>query len=206
MAKEPTELTPIPRMRAVHYDTYANLPTTGLFVGDLGYANDNLVLYRWSGAAWQAISGRDADTLDGFHAIDLLAGPLTVAQWQANAATGTAATPQSVNDNNTGTQSNANGVGEYAEIEPDAVARFVVKQYRVYGDVSQNGDGTWKLEYWDGSAWQDWETGISTRVASWSGWVEPAAGVIITSKMRLTAVTLDTAFNENLCSQIEAKY
>ncbi len=52
----PTETVPIPRIRRVIYDTYANLPTTGLFEGDLGYATDQLALYRWSGAAWQAIA------------------------------------------------------------------------------------------------------------------------------------------------------
>ena len=51
-----TELTTIPQKRKVFYDTYANLPTTGLNIGDLGYATDRLVFYRWSGAAWQAIT------------------------------------------------------------------------------------------------------------------------------------------------------
>jgi hypothetical protein len=50
------ELTAIPKIRQVYYLTYANLPTSGLTVGDLGFATDRLVLYRWSGAAWQNLS------------------------------------------------------------------------------------------------------------------------------------------------------
>ena len=51
-----SEVTTIPQLRRVYYDTYANLPTVGVKTGDLGYATDLLVLYRWSGAAWQAIT------------------------------------------------------------------------------------------------------------------------------------------------------
>lgn len=46
----------IPAIRNVIYDTYANLPSSGISVGDLGYATDRLVLYRWSGSAWQAVT------------------------------------------------------------------------------------------------------------------------------------------------------
>lgn len=51
-----TNIQTIPQMRKVYYATYANLPTTGLKVGDLGYATDRLVFYRWSGAAWEALT------------------------------------------------------------------------------------------------------------------------------------------------------
>lgn len=50
------EVTTIPKVRRVFYDTYANLPTTGLAAEDLGYATDTARLYRWSGAAWQPIT------------------------------------------------------------------------------------------------------------------------------------------------------
>lgn len=51
-----TELNTIPRIRQVYYDTYANLPTTGLKVGDLAYATDHQVLYYWDGTTWQPIT------------------------------------------------------------------------------------------------------------------------------------------------------
>ena len=50
------EVVTIPRTRNVSYAAYASLPTTGLKAGDLGFATDRLVFYRWSGAAWQAIT------------------------------------------------------------------------------------------------------------------------------------------------------
>lgn len=45
----------IQRLRRVTYDTYANFPTDNRR-GDLAYATDQLVLYRWSGSAWQSIA------------------------------------------------------------------------------------------------------------------------------------------------------
>lgn len=51
-----TEVTTIPKLRRVFYNTYANLPVTGLASEDLGYATDQQILYRWNGAAWQAIT------------------------------------------------------------------------------------------------------------------------------------------------------
>lgn len=49
-------VTIIPKMRRIYSDTYANLPVTNLSPEDLGWATDRLVLYRWSGAAWVAIT------------------------------------------------------------------------------------------------------------------------------------------------------
>lgn len=50
------DITPIARLRAVYYTTKAAFPTTGLFSGDLAYATDEKLLYRWNGTAWQAIT------------------------------------------------------------------------------------------------------------------------------------------------------
>lgn len=50
------EVTTIPKIIRVFYDTYANLPVTGVKTGELGYATDYKTLYRWSGAAWQTVS------------------------------------------------------------------------------------------------------------------------------------------------------
>lgn len=46
----------IARKVRVFSDTYANLPTTGVATEDMGYATDRKVLYRWSGAAWVALT------------------------------------------------------------------------------------------------------------------------------------------------------
>jgi len=42
--------------RQVISTTYASLPTSGLTLGDLGYATDRQVLYRWNGSSWDAIT------------------------------------------------------------------------------------------------------------------------------------------------------
>ena len=51
-----TSLTAIPKMRKVYRDLYANLPVTGLRIGDLGYATDRKIFYRWSGIAWEPLT------------------------------------------------------------------------------------------------------------------------------------------------------
>ena len=56
MADQDENIFTIPRLRRVYKATYANLPTTGLKAGDLGYATDRLVFYRWSSAAWEAVT------------------------------------------------------------------------------------------------------------------------------------------------------
>jgi len=53
---EKTTLLTIPVVRQVNYDTFANLPVTGLKIGDLGYATDRKTLYRWNGVAYQPIT------------------------------------------------------------------------------------------------------------------------------------------------------
>ncbi|CAI82860.1 hypothetical protein [Dehalococcoides mccartyi] len=50
------QVTVIPTVRQVYSDTYSNLPTTGLNNGDMGYATDRQVLYRWNGASWAPIT------------------------------------------------------------------------------------------------------------------------------------------------------
>jgi len=49
-------VTTISRKTPFYYDTYANLPTTNVIIGALGYATDRKVIYRWSGTAWQETS------------------------------------------------------------------------------------------------------------------------------------------------------
>lgn len=51
-----TNLISLTQLRKVYYTAYASFPSAGLNVGDLAYATDRLVFYRWSGSAWQNIS------------------------------------------------------------------------------------------------------------------------------------------------------
>lgn len=59
-----TDVTTIPRLRRVFYDTYANFPTDAA-PEDLAYATDTLRLYRWNGAAWQPITNAGALITNG---------------------------------------------------------------------------------------------------------------------------------------------
>ena len=50
------QISVIPRIRKVAYTTYASFPSSNLKAGDLAYATDRLVFYRWSGSAWQSVT------------------------------------------------------------------------------------------------------------------------------------------------------
>lgn len=55
MNDSPIETTVINRRQQTYYSAYADFPASAE-IGDLAYATDNLILYRWNGAAWQEIS------------------------------------------------------------------------------------------------------------------------------------------------------
>jgi hypothetical protein len=121
----------------------------------------------------------------------------TVALFQAHAATGDLTNVEKLNDGDTTAQLYATAAGKYGEVDFETL--LGIKQYRQFGQSGQNGDGVWKIQYWDGDSWEDWETGILSRVAeSWSGWTEPAAGVVITTKIRFICTLADTAGNTRL--------
>lgn len=73
-----SELGAIQRHTRVYRDLYANLPTTNVRVESLGFATDRLVLYRWSGAAWEELTiyASSADVGDRPTATDLPDGSL----------------------------------------------------------------------------------------------------------------------------------
>jgi len=49
-------VTVIPKLTQIYYDTYANLPITGVKKPALAYATDRQILYNWDGSAWQPIT------------------------------------------------------------------------------------------------------------------------------------------------------
>ncbi|GAJ06710.1 unnamed protein product, partial [marine sediment metagenome] len=132
-------------------------------------------------------------TATGYDGLDSAAfiTPLTVALFQVNAATGDMDTPAAINDDNTGTLAFADTVGKYAEV--DFGAAYHIREYRHSGTTDNNGDGKWKIQYWDGDSWEDWQTNISTRNAvTWSSWSAPTLGMRSTTKIRLVCTALDT--------------
>jgi hypothetical protein len=59
-----SEISIIPKTLRVFYDVFADLPTTGVKEGELGYATERRVLYTWDGTAWQPMSvGSLADVI-----------------------------------------------------------------------------------------------------------------------------------------------
>lgn len=149
------------------------------------------------------LAGIDAATLGGFKASEL-ASHLTVALFQGQAATGTMTNPQRLNDNDVYFLAIGKAVDEYAEVDFGTV--FLIRQYRHHGNFQNKGDGKFKLQYWDGSAWQDWETGIVTyEIGLWTDWISPAAGVKATPKIRLVNTVLDTS-TQNRIAELEIKY
>ena len=54
MSKSDIEV--IPQLRQVFYLALGDFPVTGLRIGALAYATDTLLLYRWNGVLWQAIT------------------------------------------------------------------------------------------------------------------------------------------------------
>lgn len=130
-----------------------------------------------------------------------LATPLSVAIFQEQAATGNAVSPQYANDNNTGTFTAINPATYYVEI--DFGYAYRIDEFRYYGHASHNQDGTWKIQYWDGSAWQDLNTGLVTRLASWSAWIA-LSSVVVTTKVRFVSQTIDTGVG-NYLSELEMR-
>lgn len=128
----------------------------------------------------------------------------TVANFQANSATGTMSDPEKINDASTTTAAFAYGLDEYAEV--DFGKLVIIKRWRQYGNTINDGNGTWKIQYWDvtGEAWVDWVTGIATRkLSSWSSYTTET--VKLTTKIRLVATLIDGA-GRNIINELEVIY
>ena len=157
---------------------------------------------RWTVDKILKGAGAGADATE----IDVPAGgkfiQLLLSVFQATAATGTATTPQNLNDNNVANPMEAN-LNEYGEVDLGTLHRF--KQWRDYGDTSNIGDGVWKIQYLDeNNAWQDWVTGIACRAtATWTNWSVETE--VVGYKIRLIATTEDSVGYSSI-SELEVKY
>lgn len=129
----------------------------------------------------------------------------TVADFQANAATGTCTDPQYINDNSTTTGEPRGTVDQYAEI--DFGKLVAITQWRQYGSDNNNGDGEFKLEILDiYGNWHDWVTGISTRpTLDWSAW-DNSGGEIICTKLRWTVTINDSQYGITRLKELQVKY
>jgi len=121
------------------------------------------------------------------YTVKVVAPPLTPKEFRANPATGTMKYPQRINNGST-RDAGLMRKGDYAEIE--LPGKYSVREFRYHGSGSHEGNGEYKTQYWDGSKWVDWETGIPTRGYSWSPW-NPTTPVE-TEKIRIVATKLDS--------------
>lgn len=145
-----------------------------------------------------------------FDKVLLSAPPLTVAIHVALTATGSATNPDNLNDGNAATNAVFDAVDEYVEIDFGSI--YMLSQFRIdTGDLTMAGDGRFTLKYWNvkTEAWVDWKTSIPTDGADtgFSAW--EILGLIVTSKMRLVATTVDSRGanpDESYVPEIEFKY
>lgn len=169
----------------------ADIPDAKAVIEGLSYYDiEALVTYKSTAGSWvlQAIGTpwRVADA--------------TLADFQANAATGTFTTePEKINDNNTATWAKGENVNEYCEIQFGKWVR--IDQWRHYGDANHNNDGHYKIEYLGVDlAWHDWKTGIATRGASWLGMQNEAE--VVCRAVRITITAVDS-FTQNRAREWE---
>lgn len=101
---------------------------------------------------------------------------------------GDATNPSNLFDNDTSSNVTYDSTDEYVEI--DLGEETTITGYRYYGNTNHNGDGDYKIQYYDGSSWNDLVTDITTRDDSWSDWKEVEYNV--TQNIRIVATTLDS--------------
>jgi hypothetical protein len=126
----------------------------------------------------------------------------TAAMFDAFVAKGTFySNPKNINDGDTGTYGAAATIGEYAQVAYGQLVK--ISRWRQWGEGSNNGDGSWKIQYWDlpTQAWVDWVTGIATRkAASWSDYA--SATEVITTAIKLVCTAVDSA-TESFIHELE---
>jgi len=99
--------------------------------------------------------------------------------------TGDMDNPERINDDAVVDYVNAT-VNEYTEVD-FGVKRYI-RQYRFHQHVDCDGGSVLKIQYWDGSAWVDWVTGITG--LNGSSWIAWAAGTLVaTTKIRVVCTT-----------------
>ena len=127
------------------------------------------------------LTGKDADTLDGYNSTELQV-ILTVADFQANPATGTADDPQNINNGSVVDSAFFDVEDEYCEIDFGFIA--LISQYRWMGDeINKYLSDKCKIQHWDGSVWVDNTVDIPVVLNVWTDWTSLTKAVL-TSKIR----------------------
>lgn len=115
--------------------------------------------------------------------------------FRRNPATGTCSSPANLNDGDTdGSVASFNAINKYAEV--DFGKNVSIYLWRQFGVTDSDGDGRFKIEYYNG-AWHDWVTGLAVRITD--DWSAFAAGtIVVCSKIRVTCTTVDNCGNTHI--------
>jgi len=176
----------------------------------------NLITYNSAGAPAYVVTGDNDQVLtsNGAGAAptfqDAAGGALaieaTVADFQKNPGTGTMNYPDGINDGDITTtgKSSANETNQYIIVDYGELR--IIRRWRQHGSDYINGDGSWKIQYYNLSthAWVDWVTGIATRTLSWSNFATETE--VITNKIKLVCTGLDSYGINTTIHELEVIY
>ncbi|RLF45647.1 MAG: hypothetical protein DRN17_02105, partial [Thermoplasmata archaeon] len=116
---------------------------------------------------------------------------LTISDLQASTASGTAENPGNIIDGNTITYTNSRTSGDYVEI--NFGKKYSISSFRYYVHSYFADNKEFKVEYWDGSAWQPL-LDLRTSSAGWSNWHNFTSQ--ITSKIKITFMEANMVITE----------
>lgn len=190
------------------YDIYTTRLTVGRAANLDNINNANLAtIANISTLTAAKIAHLDADIssvgLDRDVLLDAVsAGYLTVLILQAVNAynTGTSTDPLNATDNNASTYNNFT-LNQTTIFNLEKV--HTLFQWRQYGYPDCTGDGTYRIDYWDGDSWVEWTTFSTSTTDGFDSWVEVSE--ISTKKLRITATAIDTK-GYNSIREIEIKF
>lgn len=153
---------------------------------------------RLDGSVLNALTSLSIELLTSTIVNAIAINPLTDEIFRLNPATGTAATPERINDNDIDNYVSFTSEGQYCDIELGG--SYYIRQYRQYGRVGMQLAMRYSIQYWNGGAWQDCVTDIAGHnVGEWTEWI-PFTGVK-TTKIRIVCTT--KSGENNLIPEIE---
>ncbi len=173
----------------------ANIPAAaGMPEGALYLETDTSKLRQIQSGAWVVIVDPDAYGYGG----------LTVAGFQQNPGTGTCDNPGGINDDNFTTQAGFDVIDEYAQVEFLEVV--YIGQFRQYGHDSNNGDGSYRIEYQDqNGTWHTWKAGIPSKdSAAWTAW-DNSGGVVAARAIKIVCTAVDSGAADSIIKELEVK-
>lgn len=135
--------------------------------------------------AGQTVDGEDVSAIKD----NVIIAELTNAIVEAATPTGNADSPENINVDNTST-SDFDAIDKYVEIDFGKVYLFDSMRMKNY-DTNHEDNGHFKIAYWNGVSWVDWETGIATKhVNSFDAW--STSTLVMARLIRIVCTAVDT--------------